>query len=435
MQPKEAGVFARSALAAGLVALLLPVVVQLTACRRGSATLLPTRTLQSLSISPQSATLLVGDTVQLTATGSYDDDTTAELATGLDWSTDAPAAATVDDAGKVTGVSAAATVQVTATDSASGVSAVAQLEVSDGVLVSLTATASPNLIDLSHTAQMTALGTFEDGVTHTLSSGIAWTSANDTMVAVDATGLATPVATGGPVSITATHGATGLSASADVTVQDEPTLVWGSADIPQTITLSGPGVDEHNAVVGLVPGVVYQVQLPPASEDFNLEVYGDADCTDLLCSASEVGADSCAAAANADGQLFVHIITPGSGSFSNVEVDERVVAVETVQELDYGSSGFLTDPVSTTGSGDDRFFKVVGATPGTHVPVQLKNMTADFDLWVYSDASWSVYNCSSANAGTAAESCNATPNADGELYIRASGEKVTGGGSFQLYVH
>jgi uncharacterized protein YjdB len=71
----------------------------------GSATLTTTPAeLVSIAVAPQAPTINAGTTVQLTATGTYTDATTADLTAMVVWATQAPTIATVSATGLVTGL-------------------------------------------------------------------------------------------------------------------------------------------------------------------------------------------------------------------------------------------------------------------------------------------------------------------------------------------
>jgi uncharacterized protein YjdB len=82
----------------------------------GSATVTVTEsvTLQSLSVTPKSATVTAGQQVQLTATGYYSDNSTKNLTNSSTWSSSNNSVATVNGAGGVTGAApGSATVSAT----------------------------------------------------------------------------------------------------------------------------------------------------------------------------------------------------------------------------------------------------------------------------------------------------------------------------------
>src|SRR6266478_4829127 len=74
----------------------------------------PTKTLSSIAVTPASpAHLKVGATQQFTATGTYSDNTTADITSTVTWASGTPATATISTAGLATGV-AQGTTQISA---------------------------------------------------------------------------------------------------------------------------------------------------------------------------------------------------------------------------------------------------------------------------------------------------------------------------------
>jgi uncharacterized protein YjdB len=88
----------------------------------------PQRVLKSIAITPNGGTISAGNTLQLKATGTYNDGSTSNLTSSAAWSSSTPAAATVSGAGLVTAV-AAGTSTITATSGS--VSANVQVAVSN----------------------------------------------------------------------------------------------------------------------------------------------------------------------------------------------------------------------------------------------------------------------------------------------------------------
>ena len=93
----------------------------------------PQRVLTSIAITPQGGAIGVGTTLQLTATGNYNDSSTSDLTSTAAWSSSATAIATVNTTGLVTAV-AAGTTTITATSSS----------VNANVTVSVTAPKPPS---------------------------------------------------------------------------------------------------------------------------------------------------------------------------------------------------------------------------------------------------------------------------------------------------
>jgi Bacterial Ig-like domain (group 2)/Abnormal spindle-like microcephaly-assoc'd, ASPM-SPD-2-Hydin len=106
-------------------------------------------------------------------------------------------------------------------------------------LVSIAVTPATATIGVNATQQFTATGTFSDNSTKDVTAQSTWTSSAPATVTVGAaTGLATGVAAGGPVTITATDGT--IMGTAQLTVTSGPTLVSITVTPnPATVSVGG----------------------------------------------------------------------------------------------------------------------------------------------------------------------------------------------------
>jgi hypothetical protein len=96
---------------------------------------------------------------------------------------------------------------------------------------------------------MTAIGTFDDGSTDTLTSGVTWSPTDQTIATVSSTGLVTGVKAGN-TTITATSGS--ISGTAQVTVTNSR-LVSISIS-PVTGFISASGLSGNSSVTYTVAG-------------------------------------------------------------------------------------------------------------------------------------------------------------------------------------
>jgi uncharacterized protein YjdB len=169
---------------------------------------------------PQLASIVVdqdGDTVplglaqQLTATGVFTDNSTAELI-GVTFTSSDLTIVSVDANGLAT-TNAVGSVTITAT--AGSVSGTGILTVGPQTLLSIAVAPTNPSIPLGLQQQFTVTGTFTDSSTQQLTSGVTWTSSDPTVASVDVNGLANSVALGS-ATITAQVGA--LSSSGSLTV-------------------------------------------------------------------------------------------------------------------------------------------------------------------------------------------------------------------------
>ncbi len=159
-------------------------------------------TLTSISVTPTTPSVAVGNTKQMTATGTYDDGKTKNITGSVSWSSDDDSEATVSDGGLVTGV-AAGTVSVTATSGT--ISGSTSVTVTLANLRSIAVTPTSASITSDQTQQFTAIGTLDDGTTVDITDAVTWKSSNKSVATIDSSGLATAQGTG-TTNITAVSG-------------------------------------------------------------------------------------------------------------------------------------------------------------------------------------------------------------------------------------
>ena len=174
-----------------------------------------TKPVASVAITPGTASLAIGKTTQLAATAK---DAAGQVLSGrtIAWATSAPAVATVDGNGIVTGVSAG-TANITATSE--GKAAQAAITVTE--IPVATITVSPNAPAIKVGATVTLAATLEDAQGNELTGrAVAWSTSASAIATIDATsGVVTGVAPG-TATLTATSegktGSTTVTVSANV---------------------------------------------------------------------------------------------------------------------------------------------------------------------------------------------------------------------------
>jgi uncharacterized protein YjdB len=186
--------------------------------------------LQSITLSPTSASISVGAKQQFTATGNYSNGTTQNLTSSATWTSSVPTDATISAAGSATGMAAGST-NITATSGGvSALAAVLTVTAAPPVLQSITLSPTSASISVGAKQQFTATGNYSNGTTQNLTSSATWSSSVPTDATVSAAGSATGVAAGS-TNITATSGS--VSAPAAVL-----TVTAATAPVLQTIALS-----------------------------------------------------------------------------------------------------------------------------------------------------------------------------------------------------
>jgi len=191
----------------------------LTACGSKSGAPAP-RTLKSIALDPPSLTVATGSQAQFAVIGSYSDNTTAAIGSGISWSSSSPTVAAMDDSGHATCTgdsTKAGTTTITATVGA--LTAQASLTVSPSDLLSITVDPGSVELPVSSTQGFSAVGHFADTTTATLHD-VTWSSSDSSIAEVDSSGFGRGVKKGGPVAITATDPVSGKSAFAVINVID-----------------------------------------------------------------------------------------------------------------------------------------------------------------------------------------------------------------------
>jgi Bacterial Ig-like domain (group 2) len=169
----------------------------------------PSATLASIAVTPATASIAAKATQQFAATGTYSDGSTANITNTVSWTTSSATVATVSASGLATGVAAGS---ATVTASLSGVKGTATLTVTP-ILTSISVSPATPTISVAATQQFTATGTYSDGSTKPVTA--TWTAANPAIATINASGLATAVASGATL-ITASSN--GISGSTTLTV-------------------------------------------------------------------------------------------------------------------------------------------------------------------------------------------------------------------------
>lgn len=185
--------------------------------------------LQSIAVTPATASVPAGLNRQFTATGTYDYGPTVDVTTAASW-TSGTAGATV---GLHTGLAHGVTANVTPvviTASFGGKNATAALTVTAATVSSIAVTPATPSIAVSGTQPFTATATYSDGTTPnvTAASGVVWTSSDPTKATiVSNTGVATGVAAGTTNITAAFGGQTSLADTLTVTAATGPVVCGG----------------------------------------------------------------------------------------------------------------------------------------------------------------------------------------------------------------
>ena len=223
----------------------------LAACSGGSE---PPPPVASVQVTPASSSLTPGQTTQLTAS-PRDAQGNALTDRVITWSSTSAAVASVSSSGLVTALTVGGPVTIVATSEGQDGSAIVTVTPPPVATVTL-APATPTL---TPGAVVTLVPTLRDAQGNTLTGRVVtWTSSNNAVATVAASGLVTAVTVGGPVTITASS--EGQSGTAAVTVV-APTVTSVSVAPAVTSVASGGTTplsavvrDQNNVIMtGIVP--------------------------------------------------------------------------------------------------------------------------------------------------------------------------------------
>lgn len=180
--------------------------------------------LASLQVEAGAAQLAGGFKAPFKAIGTFTDGSTDDVTEQVTWTTSQPQVALPSNTAGTRGVvsaGSAGTAVITATDPDNGgVTANAGIQVTDATLASIEVTPESVTITQGSTRQFVAVGTFSDGQTLDITryGQVVWDISDANVASIDANGLASGDAQGGPVAVTATNAAQGVTGAASLTV-------------------------------------------------------------------------------------------------------------------------------------------------------------------------------------------------------------------------
>jgi uncharacterized protein YjdB len=180
-----------------------------------TASLTVTPSLTAITVAPPTTTLSVGQSQQLTATGSYSDGSTQDLTHSATWASTNTSVANVSASGLATALAnGTATMQA----SAQGLTGSATLTVQAATANSLTLSPTTPVLQIGNSQQLSATLTYSDGSTQDVTRSASWASSQPVTVTVNSSGLITGVTSGASI-ITATYGGLSSYVAAPVPVQ------------------------------------------------------------------------------------------------------------------------------------------------------------------------------------------------------------------------
>ena len=258
----SSGTPATATVDAGLVSAVAPgsttVSATLDGQRSSAAITVPTAKVQSLAVTPTTASIGIQGTQAFQAVVTLSDGTTQDVTATATWASNKPAVATIASGGLATGVSAGTT---TISAAAAGFTGDAALTVSTATLASIAVTPTNPSLGIGVTQTFTATGTFSDGSVSDVSSEASWASSTPAIASIDPGTHTVTTLTVGETTISAAvgkvSGSTTLTVSAASLVSIAVTPETSTVAVGGTVALSATGTYSDNSTVDLTQSVTW----------------------------------------------------------------------------------------------------------------------------------------------------------------------------------
>ncbi len=207
----------------------------------------PTVLATSLTLNETAAEVTAGETLQLTATVLPENATDRTVT----WTSSDPAVANVDATGLVTAVAAGTATITATTNDGSALTAICEVTVNPAAILATSVSLDQSNVSLTEgmALQLTATVLPDDAT----DKSVTWSSNNEAVATVDATGLVTAVAAGTATITATTSDGSALAATCAVTVN------------PAAILATSVSLDQSN--VSLTEGMTLQLTATVQPED------------------------------------------------------------------------------------------------------------------------------------------------------------------------
>ncbi len=227
----------------------------------GSTTMTVIPALVSISVTPSNPSIAFGTTVQLTATGTYSDNSMQNITAQVTWSSLSTNVATVSNSpgtqGLATGVTAGtATMQA----ALSGITGSTTLTVTNATLQSIAVSPPNPTLPLATSQQFIATGSYSDGSIQIITNSVLWSSSSNSVMSITASGLATAKNIG-TATITATSGSISGNTTATVNASNlssiSITSAYSTIAANTSTQLTATGVFTNGGTINLTGKVTW----------------------------------------------------------------------------------------------------------------------------------------------------------------------------------
>ena len=245
----------------------------------------------SIAVTPATNTIASNQTVQLTATATYNDNTTEDISGTVTWTSSDTSIATVSSNGRVTAVKEG-NVTITASVAGTAVSDTAAVTVKNADPTSLSLDPDSTKLLVGTTATLTP--SYEPANVNASLVNLVWNSSDENVATVDSDGVVTAVREG-TATITATVKGTSVKATAKVTVSENSGRIYYYAALSKLSYEGTPG-DQN---------VVRPRSIPVADQPVYAYVWKDGNANGgQLITMQKLGSTSGNGMTYADGDIY-----------------------------------------------------------------------------------------------------------------------------------
>jgi uncharacterized protein YjdB len=209
----------------------------------------------SLAVTPDSATIPKGTTLQFTATATYGDGSMQNVSSTTTWISSNSNEVVIDANGLATAVSDSGSVNITARYGGQTFTTGAVIA-SAALLASITVSPANDSLVIASTQQYTATGNYTDGSTGNLTTLCTWTSSTTSVATINGGGLATAVGAGS-TTIQAQDGT--VSGTTPLTVTSAPVTAQSLVITPSSASIPKGTTQQFKAAVQYSDGSTQDV--------------------------------------------------------------------------------------------------------------------------------------------------------------------------------
>lgn len=206
--------------------------------------------LKTITVSPSTAALSIGNTQQFTAKGIYSDGTTADLTSKAAWSVTNPALGKITASGLFSGMGAGITTVNASQNGITGTAAAnIKIAATSKIITAIQISPASANIPVGGTQQFSAIATYSDASTENVTSTVTWTSTNPGVVTISASGLAKGIAPGSG-AVKASIGTVSGSVSLTIT----PKVPTAIKVMPSTASIAAGSTQQFSATASYSDG-------------------------------------------------------------------------------------------------------------------------------------------------------------------------------------